>query len=159
MGVRLRTPKRAQSMVEFALVFTLFLVLLLGVIEFGHLLFVYTATTSAAAEAARYAAATGTNERGVPYYQDCAGIQQAALRLGAMAGLRPEDVVVEYDNGPGTAVYARCPTPPTRVDGGDRVIVRVRATYRPWVPLFPQWALPIEAQVSRTILGQVNVVP
>lgn len=154
-----RRGQRAQSMVEFALVFTLFLALLLGVIEFGHLLFVYTATTSAAAEAARYAAATGTNPAGVPYYQDCQGIQRAALRLGTLAGLTPDDITIEYDNGPGTAVYARCPTPPAQVRGGDRVIVRVQATYRPWVPLFPQIAMPIQAQVSRTILGQVNVIP
>ncbi len=150
---------RGQSLVEFALIAGLFIGLLMGVVEFAHLLYVYTATASAAAEAARYGATTGTTPDGIPRYQDCEGIRRAALRIGAMAGLRPEDVQVFFDRGPGTTPYAACPNPPATVRGGDRVVVRVTIVYRPLVPLFPKTTLPFTAEVSRTLLGQVRVSP
>lgn len=150
---------RAQSLVEFALVIGLFLGLVMGVVEFAHLLYVYTATANAAAEAARYGATTGTTPDGVPRYRDCEGIQRAALRIGAMAGLRPENIEIFFDRGPGTTPYAACPTPPTTVRGGDRVVVRVTIVYRPLVPLFPRTTLPFTAEVGRTLLGQVRVAP
>ncbi len=151
---------RGQVLVEFALVFLVVMMFLLGVVEFGHLLFVYTATTSAAAEAARYAATTGTEPGStVPRYQDCDAIRRAALRIGAMAGLRPEDVEIVYDWGPGTTPFAQCPNPPTAISGGERVVVTVTIYYRPWVPLFPQVTLPMQATVARTLLGEVEVAP
>lgn len=148
---------RAQAMVEFTLVFTLFLMLILGVIEFAHVLFVYTATANAASEAARYGATTGPNGTGVLNYKDCHGIRRAALRVGALAGLKPDDIAVEYDHGPGTGAFASCPNPPAAVRGGDRIVVTVTVTYRPLVPLFPQITMPVEATVARTLLGQVYV--
>ncbi len=146
-------------MVEFTLVVILFLTVILGVVEFAHLLLVYTATASAAAEAARYGAATGETEAGVYYYQDCDGIRQAALRVGAVAGLKPEDVVVEYDHGPDTTPFAQCDNPPGLINSGDRLVVTVTIQYRPWVPLFPNVTIPFQARVTRTILGEVQVSP
>ncbi len=150
---------RAQAMVEFTLVFLLFFTLIIGVLEFAHLLYVYTATASAAAEAARYAATTGANPDGTPRYQDCDGIRQAALRVGGLAGLQPSDIEIRYDHGPGSTAYAQCPNPPTAISGGDRVVVKVTIVYRPWVPIFPQVNLPFTAEVARTLLGKVPVVP
>ncbi len=146
-------------MVEFTLVVILFLTVILGVVEFAHLLLVYTATASAAAEAARYGAATGETETGIYYYQDCDGIRQAALRVGAVAGLKPEDIVVEYDHGPGTTPFAQCDRPPGLIKSGDRLVVTVTIRYRPWVPLFPNVSMPFRARVTRTILGEVQVSP
>lgn len=151
---------RGQAAIEFALVFALAMLVLLGVVEFGHLLFTYTATMSAAAEAARYAAATGEDpHRNEPRFRDCEGIKQAALRIGAMAGLRPENIQITYDHGPGTGVFAECPAPPNQVTGNERVVVTVTLVYKPWVPLFPQITLPIKATVARTLLGEVPVAP
>jgi hypothetical protein len=48
-----------QGIVEFALVRPLLLVLMLGVIEFGRLLFFYSSTFTASREAARYGSAAG----------------------------------------------------------------------------------------------------
>ena len=159
-GRRERRGRRAQAMVEFTLVFMLFMLLLIGIIEFVHLLYVYTATATAAAEAARYAATTGQNPTlGIPRYRDCDGIKQAALRVGALAGLRPEDIQITYDHGPGTGTFAQCPNPPQVLFGGERVVVQVTITYRPWVPLFPQVQLPLRAEVGRTLLGEVQIAP
>ncbi len=150
---------RGQALVEFTLVVYLLIFLLIAVIEFAHLLFMYTATTSAAAEAARYAVATGQSANGVPYYQDCQGIEDAALRIAALAGLQRDNIRITYDHGPGTAVFAECPNPPTQISGGDRVIVEVRVYYEPWVPLFPDLPLGIRGQSSRTLVGQIQVSP
>src|SRR5919202_5532657 len=58
MGCHKRKP--AQSMVEFALVVPLFLLLLLGLIDFSRLLFTYVSMTNAARELAR-SITIGTN--------------------------------------------------------------------------------------------------
>ncbi len=149
----------AQAMVEFTLVVYLLIFLLIAVIEFAHLLFVYTATASAAAEATRYAVATGDTASGVPRYQDCAGIEDAALRIASLAGLTRDDITITYDHGPGTAVFAQCPTPPPTIEGGDRVVVEVRVAYKPLVPLFPDVPMTIRHQATRTLVGQVQVPP
>ena len=51
--------ERAQGIVEFALVLPLLLVLMLGIIEVGRLLFIYSSVNSASREAARYGSAAG----------------------------------------------------------------------------------------------------
>src|SRR3954465_2988251 len=53
-GGRQRT--RAQSMVEFALVLPMLLLLVVGIIELGYILFVYAEVNNAAREGARSAA-------------------------------------------------------------------------------------------------------
>ncbi len=49
--------RHGQGMVEFALALPIFLLLVFGVIEAGHLLMTYSAVYSAAREGARYGAA------------------------------------------------------------------------------------------------------
>jgi len=46
---------KGQELVEFALILPILLVLLLGVIEFGRLIFIYNTIANAAREGARYA--------------------------------------------------------------------------------------------------------
>ncbi len=148
---------RGQALVEFTLVFLLFFLLILGVIEFGHALYVYTATAHAATEAARFGATTGSEPAQEPNYRNCDGIRQAALRVGALAGIQPADITIAYDHGPGTDIFASCPAPPNAIRGGDRIVVTVKATYKPLVPLLPQVEIPLEATVARTLLGTVYV--
>ena len=49
--------QNAQGMVEFALILPILLLVILGIIEFGRLLFFYSSVTSASREAARYGSA------------------------------------------------------------------------------------------------------
>ncbi len=156
-----RPPRRqsalraGQALVEFALVFLLLFTILLGIIEFGHLVTVYTAVITASREAARYGAAIGPAESNpaVPRYQDCQGITDAALRVGWLANMTAADVTIAYDHGPGTATFATCP--PDNVALGDRIVVTTVGHYQPWVPLFPAVNLTFHSSAARTIFRNV----
>lgn len=64
---RKRTSHRrsGQAMVEFAIASIVFLMMLLGVIEFGWMLYARNQVTDAARIGARYAAVNGTQSRGI----------------------------------------------------------------------------------------------
>ncbi|HFC08881.1 MAG TPA: pilus assembly protein [Chloroflexi bacterium] len=150
-----RALRAGQTLVEFALVFLLLFTVVMGIIEFGHLITVYAATITASREAARYgdAIGPGADDANVPRYQDCTGITATALRIGRLANMTAADVTITYDHGPGTTVFATCP--PASVALGDRIIVSVTGHYRPWVPLFPTVNLTFHASAARTILRNV----
>src|SRR4030065_2472489 len=65
----------AQGMVEFALALPFLLVLILGLIEAGRLLFIYSATQTASREGARYGSAAGDLNAFTTRYQGCSGIR------------------------------------------------------------------------------------
>ncbi len=52
-----RKRDKGQGMVEFALVFPLLLMVTLGIIEFGWMMFSYSAVVTSSREGARYGAA------------------------------------------------------------------------------------------------------
>ena len=101
--------ENAQTMIEFALVFPLVLLIVYGLIEFGRMLFIYSSTTSAAREAARYGAAAGDVGFLLPHYADCDGIKDAAMRSGTFASLAEENINIGYDHGPGISFPISCP--------------------------------------------------
>ena len=136
--------ERAQGMVEFALMLPLLLVLVFGIIEFGRLLFYYSAVTTATREAARFGSAA-------EHYNDCTGIKDAAKRLGGLVGVQDTNISIYYDNGHGTVVSASCP--PGGVTLGNRVIVEVKdVQFRPAVPLVNLPPIKFSSKVKRTIL-------
>jgi Flp pilus assembly protein TadG len=147
-------------MVEFALGLPILLVLLFGVIEFGRLLFIYTATTASSREAARYAAVAGVNGSGILRYKDCAGIRAAARRIGSLAGIQDSDITISYDNGdsPYTA-YATCATLSGAASSGHRVRVQVVAHYDPIVPLIDLPGFDITSFTARTLIMNVVIDP
>src|SRR5690349_8318189 len=53
--------KEGQSLVEFAAIATVLLILLLGVLEFGRAFYYYSAIVNAAQEGARFGTTTGVN--------------------------------------------------------------------------------------------------
>ncbi len=136
----------AQAMVEFSLALPILLLVMYGLIESGRLLFLYASVVSAARQAVRYGSATGVNPSGsTPYYNDCAGIREAAKRLGFIQPFSDSDIEIRYDNGP-DATYPwsqpTCPivdtnNPPQHPANGDRIYVRVSTQYAPIVPLVP----------------------
>ncbi|MBS3753771.1 MAG: pilus assembly protein, partial [Anaerolineales bacterium] len=75
----LEKSQKGQGMVEFAMVFPFLLLLTLGVIQFGWMLFSYSAVVSASREGSRYGAAIQDIGGGIPQYEDCDGIKGAAL--------------------------------------------------------------------------------
>ena len=161
-GANQRYSRRhaGQGIVEFALVFPILLLLILGIIALGHLFVSYILTISASREAVRYAAVAGMNESGtLMRYRDCTGIRANALRIGGFAGIEPEDVVVEYDNGPGTAVFAACPLGGTgpALSSGTRVLVTIDHQYSPLVPLVPIQPFAMHGESVRTVIVQIAV--
>ena len=150
-----RDKDQAQGMVEFALVLPILLLLIFGIIEFGRLLFMFAAVTSASREGARYGAAVGF-EGGQPRYRDCAGIEGAALRIGGIVGVTAGDIVIEYDHG-ANPIVATCP-PSVQIALADRIIVTVTRHFQPLVPLVNIPGFPISARTARTIIKNVQIV-
>jgi hypothetical protein len=153
---------KAQGIVEFALVLPVLLVLVFGVIEAGRLLFIYGATTSASREAARYGSAVGRNAGGFARFRDCAGIRESAQRIGGLAGIPENAIVIDYVDGasPPNVVYPDCPVGgvgPGSVTLGTRVRVRIGAQYSPLVPLVPLQGFTINSTTARTIIRDINV--
>ena len=148
-----------QGMVEFALTLPLLLALVFGVIEFGRLLFFYSAITTGTREAARYGAAAGLVGGSDARYQDCTGIRSAARRISGLAGVEDGDVSIVYDEGPGSASLGSCPVGGTgpALDLGDRIIVTVTGQFQPVVPVMNVPPLEIQSVARRTILKDVEV--
>lgn len=149
-------PARGQGLVEFALIFPILLLIVYGTIEFGRLLFFYTAVNTSSREAARYGSAVGTSGGGVPNYRDCTGIMQAALQSGGYAGLESTDIVIQYDNGPGTSSFSSCSST-VAVDLGDRIVVQASTNFQPLVPLANIPPIPIQSSAARTIIKGVSL--
>ncbi len=148
----------AQGMVEFALILPILLMVVLGVIEFGRLLFFYSSVTSASREGARYGSAVG-NVNGVPRYADCDGIRDAALKAGAFADMESDDIGIQYDDGI-SVKDAACP-PGTTINLADRIVITALGNYSPIVPLidvfFSENGLDITSITARTIIKEVGV--
>ena len=158
--IRTITGKKAQAMVEFAIAVPIVMVLVLGVFEFGRLIFVYTSITSASREAARYGAGVGSTDSGTILYQDCSGIRDAAIRIGRFAGVKTSDVHIFHDSGPDTSLIEYCKTPSDLVDfqQDDRISVKVDVEYDPVVPLVNIPSFILHSQSAHTILLGADVV-
>ncbi len=87
---------KGQGMVEFALAFPIFLMVLIGIFETGRLLLIYTTSVSASRSAARFGTAIGDGESGIPHYLDCSGMRQRAIDIGVLSGLEPSDITISY---------------------------------------------------------------
>jgi Flp pilus assembly protein TadG len=151
---------KGQGMVEFALVLPILLLLIFGAIEVGRMLFIYSAVATAAREAARYASASGVGENGlIERWRDCTGIRNAAIRMGALAGVDASGITIKYDDGNAAPVIDtndQCATK-TSISMGERVIVIVRAFYNPIVPLTPLQDFQIQSYSARTVISDIWV--
>ena len=148
-----------QGMVEFALIIPILLLLIFGVIEAGRALFTYVVVVSTSREAARYGAAVGTNDAGIPYYRDCTGIRQAAQRIAVLAGIADNDIIIEYQHQDGTT-YGSCPPGstigPAMTTLGDRIRVTVNGKFKALLPIVTLPDFPIVVTTARTIIKDVS---
>jgi len=102
-----RRQRRAagQSLVEFALVFPVLIIMLIAIFDFGRLVFAYNAITNAAREGARVGIINQTES----------GIQDEVINQGTSLGLVAADVVVTYVKS--DAPTQPCPDdPPTSLE-------------------------------------------
>ena len=149
----------AQGMVEFALTLPLILLIIIGIIEGGRLMFIYSSLSAAGREAARYGAGIGNLGSGTIMYNDCAGIRDAAKRIGQFAGVTDADIHIYHDTGPGTTQVEYCnPTNIVAFAKGDRISIRINLPYNAIVQLIPLPPLTLHSENAHTIMEGAEVV-
>jgi Flp pilus assembly protein TadG len=160
------SKKNAQAIIEFALILPFLLALLIGILEFGRLVFIYAAVTNASREAVRFGSAIGFEDNTYyRKYQYCSAIREVAKVSSFLVDLQDSNIVIEYDNGPGSPIFDTCPVGVVRDTtivvntGQDRVKVTVSANYSPLTKLLPISSQTITSSSSRTILGYAQVGP
>ncbi|MCF6277180.1 MAG: pilus assembly protein [Anaerolineales bacterium] len=151
----------AQSMVEFALVLPVVMLMVFGLIEAGRLLFIYSSITTASRQAVRYGSATGDNGSGIPKYLDCTGIQGAAQRMGILLPIDTVDITYTRNGN----TIADCntsdntyPSPSASdLQNGDRIEVTTVGHYEPMVPMGAFATFPIVTGSKRTIFVGITI--
>jgi len=152
---------RGQGMVEFALALPVFLLLVLGIMEFSWMLFHYSITFSASREAARYGSSVGLGATNLSRDIDCVGIRAEAFRVGRPAGITTNgQVEIRYDLGPDDPTpWASLPScdnsPKPNTQLGWRIAVRVTANHNSLIGIFPSF--PITSTTFRTIIKNVDM--
>lgn len=162
---RLLRMETAQTMVEFALVFPILLLITYGIIEFGRMVFIYSAVTGAAREGARYGAAAGYIDSDTRYYMDCKGIRDAVRRGAILTPITNSNIRVWYDHGPGTAAFPVPNICPPEIDHygqdliyrGDRIGVHIDVQYVPIIKFLGFNGFNISSENARTILVYVDI--
>jgi Flp pilus assembly protein TadG len=155
-----RKKTRGQTMVEFALVLPILLLVMFGIMELGRLLFIYVTTTSAAREATRYATAVEAETAGVPRYQDCDGIRAAAGRVDVLNAIQTVNVNYYTDyGGSGQISRGSCPVGGVgpNLNLGDQVVVEVVGRFDLIVDIVPININTITSESARTIIKDVPV--
>ena len=151
---------KGQGMVEFALTFPIFIILVIGIFEMSWLFYFYNSINTASRAAARYGAALGNNVDGVPRYKDCAGIRDTVKRIAWFAGINDSDVIISFDSGPGTTATQVCNSLPiSSVNLADRIQVTVTGHYTPLVNVIAIPPLPIRTKSTYTIMKDISISP
>ena len=128
-GISFRNMDRGSSLVEFALIAVVFILVLLGVVEMGRMVLVYTTVANAARAGARYAIVHGGDRTGAgadgPSGPGNISQVQTVVKNFASAGLLTTGnltISVTYSNGANTV--------------GSPVSVTVTYPYDPLVTFF-----------------------
>ena len=118
------TGARGQSLVEFALVIPVFLLIMVAIFDVGRAVFAYNSVTNAAREAARFAAVN----------QDTAMVIQHAINQTAIAESDAPNVTVTYRRVIPNADYrTNAVCSPLLID--CVAVVTYQTTFRPITPL------------------------
>ena len=165
MSVRRNEPNSAalhegQGLVEFALILPVLLLLILGIVEFGRMMIIFSSVSTASRDAVRYAVSVGENSAGVPHYQDCLGIREAAAQVAVFTD--PSVVITHDSDGPsGAAPVEYCQAgkdlDPIEVSLGTQISVTIIDVYNPLLPIVKLPTIPISAETARTVLRDVYV--
>jgi Flp pilus assembly protein TadG len=143
---------RGQAMAEFALVFPIFIVLLLGLIEGGRFVFYSEMLNHATREGARYAIIHGSNSSNPtgPTSSDPTGeaVKQAVIDAGQILANSADDFDVLAPCWRVGPLNPGDPCPNTNNDRGTTVDVRAQYTYTPIVNVFG----PITVRAEATLV-------
>jgi Flp pilus assembly protein TadG len=146
----MRRRSRGQALVEFALIFPVLVLLLLGIFEVGRLVFAYNTLGNAAREGARVAAVNQiqtspdcTNNRPIVNPNPALAhwsIKQCAADKALSLGLTASDVDVQYSAPPGVTFTCS----PLRV--GCLATVTVEHQFRAITPIIGDIIGPIDLE-------------
>lgn len=129
-----KQPDRGQSLLEFAIILPVLLIIVAGVLDIGRLYFAYVAVTDAASEGVAYAANHPTNETLV------------VARARDASNITADESHIEF----------QCPTCPA-VGSGDPVTVTVTYSFTLATPIInamvPGGVIPLRAVATEAILG------
>jgi hypothetical protein len=172
---------KGQAMAEFSLALPILMLVMVGLLEAGRAVFMYSSVVNASREAVRYATAFGVDENDKLHVQNCAEIRNTARRVGFLLPLEDDDIVIEYqefhdpDGTPNSGDEEFISLTPATCDGagdgvddgvdervtltcGDRVQVTVSADYDPILPLMiPLQAQSFSSTSARTFVGVVEL--
>jgi hypothetical protein len=131
------------------------MLLVLGAVEFGRLMWTFGSVETASREAARYGSAVGDPDGdGVLKYQDCDAIRDAGQKLSTLA-LANDAFEVSYDDGDGGFV-ADCPEGDAgpEVPSGHRIVVTVTTSFDSILPFVNLDRATIQSTDRRSIIIQ-----
>jgi Flp pilus assembly protein TadG len=132
--------ERGATLVEFAFLAPVLVLLIFGIVEFGRLGFAFTEVWTAAREGARYATTVGdSNGDSTPNFVDCDGIRDAARGRMALGSLADSEIDIVY-LAPNGATLASCQASPDPQDAGTistgtRIRVTTEGTFNAIVPI------------------------
>jgi len=163
MNVKPRKPKtaeRGQALVEFMLILPALLILVIGVIEFGKLMVVYSSISTASRDAARFAVSVGEGAAGLPNYQNCQQIRAEVTKIALFSN--PVITIFLDADGPGGAAPVEYCTGGAAADSisvslGAQIIVRVATNYQPITPFVNIPSIPITSEARRTVLTGIQI--
>ena len=134
MLLRRRDGRRGQSLVEFALILPIFLLLIMGIVDAGRLVYTFNTVSNAARQGARIAivnqSTSGTTTCDTT--SATAWPQGCAIVSGLVLNLKPADVVIKYRD----YLDATACSP---VQVGCIAVVKVTGTYQPLTPIIGQF--------------------
>jgi TadE-like protein len=143
---RSRQSERGQGLTEFALIFPVFILLLVLVFDFGRAIYAHHTISNAARQAARVAIVDQTED------------PIRAMAIAETVGLNPDDIDVP-DPSYGCPI-GTTPSPPAPLKIGCEAEVTVEYDYRPLTPIVGSIVGPISmSATTRFPIERVYVSP
>jgi Flp pilus assembly protein TadG len=115
--------ERGQSLVEFALILPIFVLVLAGLFDLGRAVFAYNTISNASREAVRVAIVN----------QTATDVQNEALKQGVSLGLSAADVIITYADPDGSGTLCLAP-----YSLGCVATIGVQYTYTAATPVISQ---------------------
>jgi Flp pilus assembly protein TadG len=157
-STRLSRRRSAAHLVEFAFVLPVFLMVLMGIFEYGRFLFTIQLMNNAAREGARYAVVNVTTVSTtdiLTYVDQYMAGQGAAQLVGyTLSGSNPSIKVYKAD--PSTGLDSNPSVSWQNAGWGDAIGVTVKGTYQPFTPGLLYLTGSVTLQASCAITCEAN---
>lgn len=141
-----KRPTRGQSLVEFALIFPILILLLVAIFDLGRAVFAYNSITNAAREGARLAIVD----------QDVTRIKTRATNQASMADKNLSDVTVTFLEQASTGSASAITCAPLQI--GCVARVQYSTVFRPATPVLSAWLFPSGVTLTATSVEAIEFV-